>query len=251
MSESGSFTAALKSATDGYSVRELARRSGWARSTVHDWLKGTRVPGHPQLDDLLDAVQATDDVRRHVHGLRESADRTSGEVSGAGEPVSGDRPDAPEHPVVGNGPGASTGASTTPAEPVRRTGPRLLIGVALGLLMAFVAGLGVGRLLFGTPADATGNELPRAQIANTLGKGVVTHSEPSPEGADMASYFDGDEVGVVCLNPSGAEMTDDTMRMTRTVWALLDDGSWVPDMYLNTPKDWQPPQGPPAPYKAC
>lgn len=62
MSPREDFAAALRTAVGDTSVRALASRAGWARSTIQDWLGGVRVPLVDRLKDLLDAVGSDADT---------------------------------------------------------------------------------------------------------------------------------------------------------------------------------------------
>jgi transcriptional regulator with XRE-family HTH domain len=50
-------------AANGRTQNALAKRSGWGKSTVNEWLTGKRLPAFEQLDNVLDAGEIDGDVR--------------------------------------------------------------------------------------------------------------------------------------------------------------------------------------------
>ena len=215
----------LKRAVNGRSVRSLAEQTGWGRSTIHEWLTGSRLLTDSQLDDLLDAVEAPLGTRQELHRIRVAARSPSVEP--------------PVPPVEPDGPVEMT--------PVRRARRPVWMRSVVATVLAFGL-LGAGYALGRSGLPERGAS---AEIAYTLGEGVFTRSGPSMKTEKMSSLFDGQQVYVVCVASYGDAVTDNAQGKTRTVWALLSTGVWVPDLYLNTPKNWAPPQSPPAPLRSC
>lgn len=233
--------AQLKRVVDGRSVRSLAEQTGWGRSTIHEWLTGSRPPTPSQLDDSMDAVQVPPEARRELHRIRDSAG--SPQVD---QPVP---PPLPEKLVQADihSELPSEKRPDNPAIPVRATRRLKLIRVIVAATVALALS-GGGYLVGRTTPPGRGVS---AKVENTFGRGVFTRNGPSKQTTKMNSLFDGDRVYVVCLAENGSPVTDDAQRKTRTVWALLSTGVWVSDLYLNTPKNWVPPQAPPAPLRSC
>ncbi|MGY4719011.1 helix-turn-helix domain-containing protein [Naumannella huperziae] len=271
------FAKRLKGAVRGHSVRRLAKESGWGRSTVHDWLSGTRVPSAEQVDDLLEAAEVPPQARSEVHRLRDEASSQAGSPGSAaaapataaanGGPVlSHVEMPAPEatapddEPAAGLAvaPGASpaTPGSPEPPAPARSAGPSgrpvLLVAVALlGALLIAGAAFWLGQRVGRGGVDAASPELVPARIANTQDRGVVGRALPTRESDHLASFFNDETVFVVCLLPNGEPITDDKMGQTRTVWALLSNGVWINDLYLDLDRSWGPPGAPPPPLRFC
>lgn len=214
----------LKRIVGARSMRSLAEQTGWGRSTIHEWLSGTRLPSDSQLDDLLDAVNAPQDQRLELHRIRNVVPPTHVE-----EPAP-DEVDGALNP--------------TPTPPPRRRGWALPVLAGVLALALFGGGYALGRTGSTDGGVST-------HVAQTLGKGVFTRKGPSTKTEEMGSLFDGNKVTVVCLAPNGDAVNDTAQGKTRTVWALLSTGVWIPDLYLDTPKNWTPPQPPPAPLSSC
>ena len=259
MAESDVFVGQLKRAAGGQSVRALAARSGWSRSTVHEWLTGVRVPNEHQLDDLLDALETPPATRRRVQSLR--AARVDGQRRGAGADRTA--PDSPvDHPpdtVDPSGPGSPEGTTTAiPVDPLtttrrQRRRRRWLIGVSavVGGVLIGGGGFVVGRRTAPDVAAAGTPRFAAARVANTGGTGAYTYRGPSTRTQTVESLWEGQAVTVVCEVRSGAMVVDKKLGARRAVWALLRSGSWVPDLYLDTPKIWPSPDKPPAPITTC
>ena len=139
-----------------------------------------------------------------------------------------------------------------PSGPQRRRrnwliGAGALVGSVLIGAGGFVVGRGTapGAAATGTPLFAT------ARVANTHGTGAYTYRGPSTRTQPVASLWEGQGVVVVCEVPSGAMVVDQKLGVHRAVCALLQSGSWIPDLYLDTPKIWPGPGKPPAPIETC
>lgn len=260
MAEADVFAGQLRRVADGQSVRSLAARSGWSRSTVHEWLTGVRIPNQHQLDDLLDALHAPPTTRGRVQNLR--AESVNGQRRGAAEDRTS--PDsAAERPpdTAAASTAVLTGADRTAtpdgvdsstAGPTRgRRG--LLIGASalLGSVLIACGAFVVGRW---TAPDAAVTGAPlfaTARVANTHGTGAYTYRGPSTRTHPVESLWEGQGVVVVCEVRNGAMVVDKKLGVHRAVWALLESGAWIPDLYLDTPKIWPSPDQPPAPIKTC
>lgn len=72
----GGFVADLTARFSGASARELARLSGWGRTTVTDIIKGRKTPSPEQLEDLLTAARV-DAVERKQWMERLAAERAT------------------------------------------------------------------------------------------------------------------------------------------------------------------------------
>lgn len=68
--------------------------------------------------------------------------------------------------------------------------------------------------------------------------GVFKYRNPDEPGATDKSFYTEDTVvHVVCQSRHRRLVEDETMKTSSTVWNKLQDGSWIPDLYTNLPKD--------------
>lgn len=272
------FAEVLRSATNGRSVRSLAERSGWGRSTVHDWLTGVRLPSERQLEDLLGAVGApltvVGEVQRLraeaaarvgpvVHLTRPDAAGPSGQISDTGANTSSEGASAATTTALAPVPAgmgkqhAPAASGLSPAQPLltlirpaRRINTLLLAGMVVVVAVAsFGGGFVAGRVHNSqTPQPPA---LPQARVQGTLGKGLISHRGPDGATERVGSLYENQLVTVACISPTGSNIEDDTMHESRHDWALLGDGTWVSVLYLDIHSRWTPPQPPPPPFTIC
>jgi transcriptional regulator with XRE-family HTH domain len=224
------------------SVREIARRAHWSRTMVSDFTSGKRLPRQDQLQDLLAAVDPPPGRAEPDWFARRASVESQISASSSESPA-----------AVEDEPGMSRAPRTNR---VIRSGAMLAIGLALGVF---------GTLSWQAIADhhspsesgpdggSTGASgvaagAVAAKVAYTDGLGVNTYREPTNESDKRGALPEGTSVMVSCLDLHGQAINDyvGTTYMTRTVWARLANGSWVPDFYLTTDKSW-PVDGPPRP----
>ncbi|MDA0566757.1 hypothetical protein LG943_20935 [Streptomonospora sp. S1-112] len=97
------------------------------------------------------------------------------------------------------------------------------------------------------PAPLDGNTLRTrmATVVYTEGLGFMTRCGPGTEFAAGAAQdlFDGVHVSIVCQEPDGLLVADpenaafpENYPRESTVWFLLNDGRWISELYVNTPK---------------
>ena len=280
--DKNAFAAVLRNATNGRSVRSLAERTGWGRTTVHDWLTGVRLPSAQQVEDLLGAVGASAPLVLEVQQLRIEVAPSPGPVGrleqqhASGEPAQASDPavTAPQGldlltPQVEVGaPAGAVGSaaqedettsgltSTTRGRSDRRISRLLLAGI-IGLVgvTSFAGGFVAGRAgdvqIPSTISTLSASALPQAHVQGTLGKGLISHRGPDGTTERVGSLYEGQTVSIACISPTGSRIEDDTMHEARSDWALLGDGTWVSVLYLDIHRRWTPPQPPPPPFTVC
>lgn len=208
-----------------HSRRQLAKDSGYPPASIQDWCTGRRVPDNEEvLNDLGQVLGLTAEQIEHLQQLRRQAldTRSSPAISQAPQPAQ------------------QSGA--------RRSRVALAIGAGLALL-------GVG-FAAGSIIHAPDTRMPyatQARISNTEGVGVNTYGSPLDRTTTLTALPEGTEVWVVCLRPDGRPITDRYQGSVRTwaMWALLINGTWVPDLYLDTPKAWDAPNEAPSGTRRC
>lgn len=248
----------LKRATEHHTLRNLAGESGWGRSTIHEWMTGVRIPAESQLEDLLDVVDADPAARARLQQMRSAEGDPEGATS---QQATQDNPTpsspAPDtagpgtdtEPLTAGSPAAGSPDVTSEAEVKPQASRRWRIAVvaAVALLAAAGAGIGIGAW-FGRDD----NNAVDARIVNTGRQGVIKREGPSDESLRAGSVSEGTTVGVVCLATDGQLVSSKVQHgRSSRVWALLDDGTWVSDLYLDTDKSWEPPADPPPPLRVC
>lgn len=170
MPQSGDFITELEARLSGVSARQLAKTSGWGRTTVSDIVKGRRLPTQEQLEDLLMAAGVDEKERkRWASRLAELTD-----------------------------PMQRRGAALSPSSPPRTKAWhwRGVVGVG-GLLVCFGV---VARLVLPTSTQSVGGEVrcltgapvTGVWLAQERGDGTWARVRP---GADGFVVFNGEVKG--------------------------------------------------------
>lgn len=208
------------------SRRQLAKDSGYPPASIQDWCTGRRVPDNE--DVLNDLGQLLNLSPEQIEKLQQLRRQTLDQRSSA---TTDPRPDA-----VSENPRPHWGKITAAAL------------ASLGLLGA---GFAAGWFLH-TP-DTRMPFATKAHIFNTEAMGVNTYGSPLDRNTTLPGLSEGTEVWVVCLKPDGRPVSDRYQGVARTWsrWALLINGTWVPDLYLDTPKAWDAPQEVPGDHRRC
>lgn len=228
------FAAQLVARTSAKSTRMLADRSGWSRSTISELRGGRRLPTAQQLADLLGAVGADSDEIARWEQARQRCQSV---------PTAADPTDAEEGGTLPTGPQAEEPylppAASAPEEGPARRPHRLLVWTA-AVAVAAVAGFALGRA---TAPTTPGAIAPTpAVVANTTNLGVMTYTGPNRSERAPGTLPEGTRILVVCQVGDGEPLTDrvNGQVLTWPVWDKLDDGRWVPDIYTNLGKNYQP-----------
>lgn len=217
---SAQFSADLRSKLSAFSVRASATRSGWSRSHVAEILSGKRLPSTQQLSDLLGVVDTSGEELAHWH------ERLARLTPSAKRQLSAGDPDQPN------------GGQAAPA----KKWPKRLGYLAVGLILlaaGFASGFAVGRSTVREPVVTAGSA---ATIAHTEGLGVTTYRGPDRASGMVSAISEGSSVQIICQVGNGEPISDkvDGQVLTWPVWDRLGDGTWVPDIYTSTPKDYRP-----------
>lgn len=234
----------------GLTYEQMAKRGQVGRSTVHAAIAENQTQ-LPSVATVQAFVRATVPPPEQSLAMNEAVAGPTSKAGGHHQQEA--RPAPSDHERCRSRPQDEQKESRLR----QRLKPASLPVVATALVL-LAAGFTLGRLTSPEPAvtPQAGSQGPsltltQAAVANTAGLGVFTYRQPTNKSKKMSSLKDGDEVYVICLNLDGEPIKDDGLKMTRTVWALLTDGSWIPDLYLNLDKSWAPPSEPPAPMLTC
>ena len=234
------FAAELRERLSALSVRELARRSGWGRTTVHDITTGRRLPSADQLQDLLTVADAQPpEIEEWTRRRERLSNRATSSVAEPLDPLPSSSAEA--------GPQLDTPMGLTQPTTQRRPAHRrlrALVGIAAAVLL-FAAGVLAGRWSAFPATPATLPSTTDATVANTAGLGVSTYAGPNRKSGKVAALSEGATIRVVCQDGAGERLTDvvDGEQLTWPVWNRLDDGTWVPDLYTNLSKAYAPGPG--------
>ncbi|MGC9670594.1 helix-turn-helix domain-containing protein [Planosporangium sp. 12N6] len=219
------FCADLKDriSSGGFSQRQLAKKAGYARSTLNDTITGRAFPRWELVEDVLQAVGTTGDEMR-LWKVRWD------KVSKGLVPI---EPDRGEHPPI-----------------AARSRVRAVLAGGIG--GAFIGALVTYALV---PARAP-REVPvggaTVRIVNTDENGTPiglhSYTGPTNESSKRQFYGEGDHVVAVCQRREGQLVRDAPYKDRPTAWPVwdrLDNGEWIPDMYTDLPKvpGSRPPNG--------
>ncbi|SDE27418.1 hypothetical protein [Glycomyces harbinensis] len=102
--------------------------------------------------------------------------------------------------------------------------------------------------------EAPPNAAALAEVSSTYGLGVLTFEEPSTDSPKGEAIPEGESVDIVCQIRDGEILSastyadgSDSPRYDGDwgVWNKLDNGYWIPDLFVNTPKvpGDDPPEG--------
>lgn len=216
---------------ESFSVRQIAAKSGWGRTTVYELKSGRRQPTEDQLEHLLTAVGAeSDEIEDWRHRLSSLQPVVPAEASSFPQAGQAHEP-APEL------------VATFGSFLVSRVW--LPVGVVLLAAVLFSAGVLVGRTTAPRPPRSADAVAMIARVANTDGLGVDLYSGPSRKAGSVGAVAEGDDLAIVCQDGGGEPITDRVggRRLTWPVWDRLLDRTWVPDLYTSTSKTYSPGPG--------
>lgn len=85
------------------------------------------------------------------------------------------------------------------------------------------------------PNPSQSQEAWPAAVANAP-NGTFLYGGPFKNGHDMqpvASRWNGNALRIVCQEPHGRTIRDESIKKSSAVWSKLDDGNWIPTMYTD------------------
>lgn len=238
VSEKEQFLREFSQRLEPLSVRQLAAKSGWGRTTVSDLKSGRRLATADQLEHLLAVVGADpveiDQWRDRLRNLPRSAAPQTATPASVRPPGNSARP-------AGKASLASGGFGPFLARHRGTLGTMTFLAAAL----LFGSGVVVGRATAPRPALPTDAVALIARVANTDGLGVDMYAGPSRAGGRVGALSEGADLHIVCQDGAGETITDRVAgkRLVWPVWDRLVDGTWVPDIYTSTNKSYTPGPG--------
>lgn len=219
------------------SIKSIAgahKQTGMSRSTVYSAVSGTRLPSESTIRGLLSSVTdvSDDEIQRWLDRCARLATPASLVLTDPSDRPPRTRPQGYRYvtSIAAGLSGAAVGAITT-----------ILIVQPTRPATSAAATPSAPPTQLCTPlADLRTYQVP-AHVANTQGQGVFARLQPQ-QNCHTSFLSEGTPVTVVCQDLHGPTITDTYGSAVRDwpVWDKLGSGAYVPDLYVDLPKEAKP-----------